>query len=264
MAPAVWPQIRCVRRKSRLTMPIRYPAEFSALKNFEIAWERIARGSNTQYKRFFSHLYPSYLFAQPTTLGDLLSDVRSGQYRPSPATVVYFPKPTRILRPITLLSLNDQVVYQAIANVIANRFFPTLRPFYGVKTFGALYAGRNSLFFYRSWKQSYRAFNNEVRRVHKLGHDIVADFDLVSFFDLIDHATLRTVLERRVRSGELLELLFQCLARWTAGHPQIYVHGLRVDPCPIRGVGPLVTCDDPLSVPKRDRQVQSEGTKGKA
>src|SRR5260370_19634402 len=105
-----------------LRMPIRYPAEFGTLNNFEVAWERIARGSNTQYKRFFSHLYPSYRFGQRTILKDLLSEVRGGRYRPSPATAVYFPKATTILRPITLVSLNDQVVYQSIANVIANRF----------------------------------------------------------------------------------------------------------------------------------------------
>jgi Reverse transcriptase (RNA-dependent DNA polymerase) len=214
-----------VRNLGCESMPIRYPTEFVSLPNFEVAWERIARGSNSQYKRLFSHLYPSYRFALRTILKDLLSEVRAGRYRPSPATVVYFPKSTRILRPITLLSINDQVVYQAITNVIANKFYASLRPYYGTKTFGALYAGRNSLFFYRSWKKAYRAFNNTIRHAHRQGNDVVADFDLVSFFDLIDHTTLRTVLERRVKNGELLDLLFQYLGQWTAGQAHIYVRG---------------------------------------
>lgn len=148
-------------------MPIRYPVEFSVLTNFEVAWERIVRGSNTEYKTFFSYRYSSYRFGQQTILEDLLSEFRGGRYRPSPATAVYFPKATRILRPITLLSLNDQVVYQAIANVVANRFYASLTPYCGTKTFGALYGGRNSLFFYRPWKKAYRTFNSEIRQEHK-------------------------------------------------------------------------------------------------
>lgn len=91
-------------------MPARYPKEFLSDRNFQLAWERIRRGSNIQYKRFFSHLYPSYQFAHPAILADLISDVRRGTYQPSAATTVYFLKVTGVLRPITLLSLNDQVV----------------------------------------------------------------------------------------------------------------------------------------------------------
>ncbi len=206
-------------------MPARYPKEFLRYQNFELAWERIRRGSNVQYKRFFSHLYPSYQFAHPAILADLMSDLRQGTYQPSAATTVYFPKVSRVLRPITLLSLNDQVVYQAIANMIADRYFPVLRPHYEVKAFGALYAGRSSKFFYRSWKRSYKTFNNVVKRAFLDGNDIMADFDLVSFFDLIDHKVLREILSVRVKSGEVLDLLLACLECWTKGNPNIYSRG---------------------------------------
>ena len=124
-----------------------FPREFIALDNFRLAWERVVRGSNAQYKRFFAHLFPSYNIASDTILRDLIARVRRGHYEPSPAVTVYFPKPTRILRPITLISLNDQVVYQAIANFVANRFFRSLRPNYGVKVFGALFARKQKPIF---------------------------------------------------------------------------------------------------------------------
>lgn len=206
-------------------MPLRYPTEFTNLRNFELAWDRIVRGSNVQYKRYFSHLFPSYTFASRTILRELISRIRSGTYQPSLAATIYIPKPSGILRPVTLLSLNDQVVYQAIANVIANRLYSSLRPHYGIRTFGALYGGRNSQFFYRSWKQSYRAFNSQIRKAYSAGNDILADFDLVSFFDLIDHEVLRKVLAFRLRSGELLSLLFECLGHWTQGNARAYKRG---------------------------------------
>jgi hypothetical protein len=59
-------------------MPARYPKEFLSYRNFQLAWERIRRGLNVQYKRFFSHLYPSYQFAHPAILTDLMANLRSG------------------------------------------------------------------------------------------------------------------------------------------------------------------------------------------
>jgi hypothetical protein len=206
-------------------MPVRYPREFLSRDNFVLAWERIRRGSNIQYKRFFSHLYPSYHFAHSAALTGLRDELRRGTYQPSPATTIYFPKVSRILRPITLLCLNDQIVYQSIVNVIANRFFAVLRPDYEKKAFGALYTGRNSKFFYRPWKQSYRAYNVAIERAFRAGNDILADFDLVSFFDLIDHTVLRSVLRARVKSGELLDLLISCLGCWTKGNPDTHSRG---------------------------------------
>jgi hypothetical protein len=94
-----------------------------------------------------------------------------------------------------------------------------------VKAFGALYAGRNSKFFYRSWKNSYKTYNRAIKRAFLNGNEILADFDLVSFFDLIDHKVLRTVLAARVKSGELLDLLLACLGCWTKGNPNIYSRG---------------------------------------
>jgi hypothetical protein len=196
-------------------MRVPYPPGFASLKNFELAWYRIVRGSNKEYKRFFSHLYPSYQFALQTNLADLISEVREGKWQPSAGVKIYFPKPSGVLRPLTLVPLNDQIVYQSICNFMADKFFRSLRPLYGVKAFGALYAGSSSKFFYRSWKRWYRAFNRAITKAHRAGNHVVADFDLVSFFDLIDHKTLRGVLSTRIRNGHLLDLLFRCLEQWT-------------------------------------------------
>ncbi|GEM_PF-1649351 len=202
-----------------------YPYEFISLRNFELAWARVVRGSNRQYKQFFSHLFPSYQVASPAFLFDLISRLRRGVYVPSNAVTVYFPKSTRILRPITLLCLNDQIVYQAIANYLADRFFRSLRPNYGVKTFGAQYAGKHSQFFFKPWKRCYRDFNSSIREAYWNGNRVIADFDLVSFFDLIDHEILRTVLRKRMKSREVLDLLSLCLKKWTSGNPKIFVRG---------------------------------------
>lgn len=208
-----------------------YPKSFTLLSNFELAWRRVTRGSNLEYKRFFSHLHPCYRIGLQTNLTDLIGDIKAGHYQPSPATPVYLPKTTGILRPMTLLCMNDQITYQAIVDVIAEQFYRTLRPFYGVKTFGALFAGRNSPFFFRPWRQCYRKFNSAITNAYLSGKKIMADFDLVSFFDLIDHKALRSVLKTRVKSGELLDPLVNCLEQWTsADSTNLKGHGIPQGP----------------------------------
>jgi hypothetical protein len=81
-------------------MPTQYPSDFLTFRNFELAWERILRGTNLQYKRFFLHLFPSYQFGLPQILGDLIRRIAHGHFIPSSSTTVYLPKPTRVLRPI--------------------------------------------------------------------------------------------------------------------------------------------------------------------
>src|SRR2546427_387838 len=221
------------------------PHDFLDLANFQLAWERVVRGSNAQYKRFYAHLIPSYNIASDTNLKDLISRIRKGLYEPSSATTIYIPKPTRILRPITLLSLNDQVLYQAIANYIASRFFKSLRPNYGVKAFGALYAGSQSPFFYRPWKKAYQQFNSAIKKSYAAGNKVLGDFDLVSFFDLIDHKILRKILERKVASGEVLDLLGDCLGEWTSGNPSAYIrgHGIPQGPEPSAFLAEIMLAD---------------------
>jgi len=148
-------------------------------------------------------------------LADLIQNIKAGHYRPSPVTRIHMPKTSGILRPMTLLCINDQITYQALVNVIANEFYRTIRPFYGVRTYGALFAGRNSPFFYRPWRQGYRKFNSAIIDAFTSGKKVMADFDLVSFFEIIDHAALRSVLKTHVKSGELLDLLDRCLRQWS-------------------------------------------------
>jgi hypothetical protein len=123
-----------------------------SFRNFELAYARIVHGVNKDYKQFYSHLFPSYTIALRENLLDLIDDVKRGTYRPSPATLIFQPKRTGILRPLSLLSLRDMIVYQALANRIANAMEPTQSKYALKRAFGGIYAGKQSPFFFRSWK----------------------------------------------------------------------------------------------------------------
>ena len=199
--------------------------------NLELAFDRVVRGTNRDYKHYSRYLYPSYSLALPTLLGGLSEELRRGTYRPSPATLVYQPKKTGVLRPLALLTMRDQVVYQAILNRIANRVHSRQRKLALRRRFGALYAGKLSQFFFRSWKVAYGSYNRALASAFNSGKEWLAEFDLVSCYELIDHNLLRARLGGYGVDSETLDLLLRCLAEWTTNRNGSHVrHGVPQGP----------------------------------
>jgi hypothetical protein len=95
--------------------------EWNALiskSNLKLAWNRIATGRNLQHKRFFRHIYGGYELGLSENI-TLLHEKLKGDWEATPPTRVYLPKSSGMLRPISLLAIEDQIVLQAIANKVA-------------------------------------------------------------------------------------------------------------------------------------------------
>jgi hypothetical protein len=237
-----------------------YIAGFLTTDNFELAFQRIVNSGDGEYKNFYRHLLSAYGLALRHNVRVLISDIRSGSYAPSKPTVIYLPKRTGVLRPISLLSVGDLVVYQAIANIIARSFGPEQQKYAYLRSFGAIYAGPTSQFFFRPWKTSYRSFNSALAHAFQAGARYFAEFDLVSFYELIDHTLLRSVLLAKVKNVDTLDLLFECLRTWSGHSGGNLGHGvpqgpeasaflaecllLKVDALTIKGVSCLRYVDD--------------------
>jgi hypothetical protein len=198
--------------------------------NFELAFRRIQNSSNWQYKRFNRHLITAFDLSRKANIKHLIADIRSNAYEPSPAKLVYFPKSSGVLRPLALLTVRDQIVYQALVNVVANKFRTTQRALKNKKTFGAIYAGATSPFFYRNWRYSYRAFNAATVASFDRGRDYYSEFDLVSFYEIIDHNILRGILRKKNLSEDFLDLLFRCISKWTTNSTAELHHGIPQGP----------------------------------
>ncbi len=201
-----------------------FPYSFLSLSNFQLAFKRVAQGQNQEYKSWSRHLYSSYYLSLKDNLEDLIDDIKTGRYKPSVATCVYQPKKSGILRPIRLLSLQDQIVYQALTNVIAKAFYPLQKKFAFKRCFGAIFTGGSNPFFYHNWKSCFKKYENTIIKTFKEGKKYVADFDLVSFYELIDHNLLNRVLGAQVDNKEILNLLEQCLQKWTENNTGACLH----------------------------------------
>src|SRR5262245_8689417 len=123
--------------------------------NLKRAWRWVRTNPDRSYKAYFRSLYGNYAVAGEALLEHLRDRLTRSIYEPAHACKLFFPKPSGVLRPYTLLTVEDQIVYQALVNVVAEKLYPKVRSRYLVNVFGHLYAGKTSLWFYRRWQKGY-------------------------------------------------------------------------------------------------------------
>ena len=161
-----------------------------SLKNLELAWKWIKSNPDKNYKQFFRSSYQKHELIRDSFLQDLHEDLTNGTYEPSHACKVYLPKKSGVLRPYSLLTVRDQIVYQAFANIIAESLVKKIGSDYYKKIFGHLYAGKDNIWFYKKWSEGYSKFNKSAVKAFESGQVYGASFDLTACYDSIDHGVL--------------------------------------------------------------------------
>lgn len=208
--------------------------EAATLENLERAWLWIRTSSDRRYKEYFRPLYRAYSLGLPERLRVLRELLLSGTYEPELATKCHFPKKSGVLRPYSLLTVDDQIVYQALTNVIAERHARRAKGYWNRSVFGHVYAGRRSLYFYSDWRVGYRRFTSAMTKAFRHGLGFSASFDLTACYDSIDHSVLRHFLLRLRLAPEFIDLLCSALSRWTENHggnkPIFHGHGIPQGP----------------------------------
>lgn len=200
-------------------------------KNLRRAWRWIRSNTDASYKAHFRPLYQHYAVAEEALLDDLADRLRRDIYEPEPACKLYQPKASGILRPISLLSVEDQIVYQAAVNLIAEKLRSRIVRRYNKQVFGHLYAGKSSTWFYRKWSDGYKAFNDGARQAFDDGFTYTASFDLTACYDSLDHRVLRHFLENLGFDSDFCRKLTEWLEKWTATDRGIFHnHGIPQGP----------------------------------
>jgi len=206
-------------------------AEAYRRENLERAWGWIKSNPDAGYKNYCGHAYSRYALADTSLLDKLRDELDRGIFEPTHATKLLLPKRSGILRPYTILTVEDQIVYQAMINVVADRLGPIMRRQYLQVTFGHMFAGRSSKWFYKPWKQGYTAFNKASRDAFKRGLRFTASFDLTACYDSLDYRVLRHFLRKLHCDEDFCLKLNEYLSVWTATNTRIYhSHGIPQGP----------------------------------
>jgi len=198
--------------------------------NLTRAWRWINSNPSYQYKNYFRDSYSSYNISVDVNLKDLSKRLKDGVYKPCKPTQLLLPKNGISTRLFTLLSVEDQIVYQAMVNIIAEKFYAKLKKDYNVLTFGNLYAGKRSTFFYRKWEKGYQTFNRAVKETFSHGFKYMASFDLTACYDTIDHHVLCFILHNNGLDKEFVDFLSNLLKAWTSNIDIYKGHGIPQGP----------------------------------
>jgi len=203
----------------------------ASINNLKLAWRRITTGSNQQYKRYFRELYYAYELSLEENLKDLQARLRSRIWTPRAPERIYLPKASGLQRPITLLYIEDQIVLQALANIIAKELYQKRKPLMFKHVFSNVLEKPNSIYFFKSWRTTYAAFQRKVKAHYNSGLKWVADFDLAAFYDTISHELLlRTAYPRLHDTAEVLWIR-EWLKTWSSvSIRSSYGHGLPQGP----------------------------------
>ena len=152
----------------------------------------------------------------------------NGDYSPSRGFKFYMPKPSNTFRTQTQLLLEDALVYQAIANKLAEDVTDQLE-IHKDQVFGSilrdecklgtkLLSENNPDFnFFKEWKPLHKKFINAVMQSIEEDQSVYRlETDITGFFDSIPHYNLFKVLREDFHlEGEIIELLSECLNAWS-------------------------------------------------
>ena len=172
-------------------------------ENLELAWRRVTTARNFAYKRFSRDVFHIYELAVAENLNDLHHRLAGNSYTPLPPERIFVPKRSGLQRGISLLHVEDQIVYQAVANIVAEKVRVQREEFAGKTVFSnQLSTSAGSIFFLQDWRVGYRQYLDQIKKLHHQGYRWVAQFDLAAFYDTISHELLfRTAFRGLDRSA---------------------------------------------------------------
>jgi len=158
----------------------------------------------------------------------LSEKICSGSYKPQRGFKFYVPKASKTLRTKTLLYVEDAIVYQAIANKIAEEVYEILAEqnsfVFGsvlspdvVKGEAILEETEPNYFFFKFWQSFYKKFtDSRLNCVEKDKVKYKFETDITGFFDCIPHYNLLCKLSDRFGvEDEVLDILSTCLELWS-------------------------------------------------
>jgi RNA-directed DNA polymerase len=126
-------------------------------------------------------------------LSSLLERAKSGTYRAPPVRRTYIPKGTGTeTRPIGIPTFEDKILQRAVVMVLE-----------------AIYEQdfKDCSYGFRPGRSAHQALDALWQQTMKTGGGWVLEVDIRKFFDTLDHAHLRELLQRRVQDGVLLRLI---------------------------------------------------------
>jgi retron-type reverse transcriptase len=184
-------------------------------KNLILAWRRIASSRDARYKAFFRHILEAYELCFEKNIDDLRRRLKNSEYIAQTPLRFYVPKPSGLQRPITLLSIEDQIILQAIANLFAEKVRDKRGKLEGKFIYSNKLGKKDSAFFLEKWQQGFLRLKWNIKSKFNDGYIWIATFDISSFYDTIPHELLLKILVPQ-RKGVLYDFVRNWFKTWSS------------------------------------------------
>ena len=189
--------------------------------NLRLAWERMIRSNGKDIKDFFGiEIYSSNLEKNLKRLSDAII---KGEFIPQRPFKYYEPKASKTHRTKSVLSIEDALVYQAIADTVATNNYKRLTEnnsfVFGSVLHHEVEKGLEILmdpsadfYFFEYYLPLYNKFISSVN-TEIINTDIryKLETDITGFFDCIPHSKLLLTLHKFNVETEILDFLANCL-----------------------------------------------------
>jgi retron-type reverse transcriptase len=199
-------------------------------KNLLLAWRRITSSKDARYKAFFRHILEAYELSFDKNIDDLRRRLKNGEYIAQTPVRFYVPKPSGLQRPLTLLSIEDQIILQALANLFAEKVRAKRSKLVGKYVYSNRLGKKDSPFFLEKWQLGFSRLKRSLKSKFKDGYVWIATFDISAFYDTIPHELLLKVLTIS-SNGDLYGNARTWLKTWSSDKPSDqHGHGIPQGP----------------------------------
>lgn len=182
-----------------------------------LAWNRVKK--DLKDKHFISPLFlPDILEVDLAKwLTELKDKIETKSFQPHPMEVVEIPKGKGLIRPGSLLSIDDNIVYSALVQECYLKVLAQIEWAQNTVDFAYIVTKENatSNIWYKSQLFGWNSFREKSLEKIKEGYQYVIVTDLTGFYDNIDISILISDLKSNGVDNEIVNELSKCLNRWT-------------------------------------------------
>lgn len=189
--------------------------DFLNSDNFILAYKRLQTAGRNLYKSVYMHELKIFGVYLEKNVENLVYQIKEKSYSYGKSLKYYLPKANGAVRPITLPTFTDLLIYQALINVISKVTVGELKDYYNKALYGNILNeidNEDSIFLFKQWKKQWRKYSELHDEFFSNGFVYLCEFDISSFFDTINHEILKQILLEYGVSGDvantLIDLLF--------------------------------------------------------